>query len=82
MINTDPYDINGPKFLGQFNNNNKPSHFTLHTLHVYFIAGESPVKPPSPDLRYYRKLMSKIPVESESVPLIMDCLLEQVCEIK
>lgn len=44
-------------------------------------AGESPVKPPSPDLRYYRKLMSKIPVESESVPLIMDCLLEQVVAI-
>lgn len=45
---------------------------------LFFSAMESYVTPPPCDLRYYDKLMSNVPVESESVPLILDCLLEQV----
>lgn len=49
---------------------------------LVFQQGEATEqKPAACDLRYYDKLMSNVPVQSESVPLILDCLLEQVSSI-
>lgn len=41
---------------------------------IYKLNKPSPV-----DLSYYHHLMDEVPEESAGVPLILDCLLEQVC---
>ena len=35
--------------------------------------------PTDVDMRHYNTLMSAVPLESTSIPLIMHCMLEQVC---
>jgi len=40
--------------------------------------GDAPVEV---DMRHYNNLMSVVPQESTSIPLMMHCMLEQVCTI-
>ena len=52
-------------------------------LHIIFLClgpddSLASMKPPPADLSYYNHLMSHVPIDYESIPLIMDCLLEQV----
>ena len=54
---------------------------TIKSFHLIgFSAPESlPASlPVEADMRYYKHLISSIPPHSQSVPLILHCLLEQV----
>ena len=56
--------------------------FLVQICTLFFSVGPddslASMKPPPADLSYYNHLMSHVPIDYESIPLIMDCLLEQV----